>query len=140
MCYLLIIAAPESASAELSSLTVGELSTWRETNASISSVIPDDYSLHAIGVARHCSCGCVRKNQRPSASGTESSLVLDSDGARMIEMAVKAAGQVAFIVHWISADLESEEFQVAFGAGLSRSMLREPHASFGVDQLVWVAG
>lgn len=138
MCYLLVIAAPESGSAEISELTVGELSTWPEANASISSVIPADYALHAIGVGHHCSCSCVQRCAEQSAtSGT--TLALESEAAQIIEMAVKVVGQLAFIVHWISSDLQSEECQVEFGAGISTFMLSQPHLSFEIDQLVWVA-
>lgn len=138
MCYLLVIAAPESASAEIATLSVGELSTWPESNDSISAVLPPDYQLHAVGVGHHCSCGCVKPIQRES-SATGTTLALAFDAAKLIEMAVHAAGQLALIAHWTSTELQAEEFQVAFGPGLSCFMLSQPWTTFQVDELIWVA-
>ncbi len=139
MCYLLVIAAPESASPAIADISVGELSMWEERNASISMGVPDNYSLHAIGVAHHCSCGCVKTN-RTEDSENNKKFIFASDAAKMIEMAARVARQLAFIVHWMSTDLDSEEFLVSFGPGISCSMLSQPQTSFELDQLVWVAG
>ena len=138
MCYLLIIAAPEAAAAEIRRISVGELSTWRETNASILAALPDNYTLYCVGVAHHCSCGCVRRSQRQQSTDSQQ-LVLEPDAAKMLEMAVAVAGQLAFIVHWSSGELASEEIQITFGPGLSRFMLLQPQTVFETDQLIWVA-